>query len=89
MTEKRLAALEQLVQEATEGPWKWIKPDGGNLGSIQPDVCKFGIRADYYPVEGEEPTPEDAQFITEARTALPELLAEVRRLRGLAQCREE
>lgn len=81
MMEERIAQLEALCQAASEGPWSWIEPDRGELWSIEPDICKFGIEANYYPVAGEAPTEDDARFITEARTALPELLAEVRRLR--------
>lgn len=70
MTEERLAALEALCLNAFEGPW-----------STTPDV-----NCDVYGAVGEwlaETDDDDnAAFIAESRTALPELVAEVRRLRG-------
>lgn len=89
MTEDRLADLERLHQQATPGPWEWRKPNRNNLGAIEPFVCSFGVNGTYDGIAGETPTSADADFICESRTALPELIAEVRRLRGLAQCREE
>lgn len=68
MTEERLKALETLCKQATDGPWYWVELYGCGEGSIEPHICKFGVQA------------SDADFICEARTALPELLIEVRRL---------
>ncbi len=84
IAEERLAALEMLEAQATPGPWVGVPPEGyrGHQGGIV-DVCSFGIEAaDYCSVAGDPPTPEDMAFIIEARTALPDLLAEVRQLQA-------
>ena len=89
MTEERLAELERLEQAATPGPWDCItqperdclisteKPDAdGRHHSIvfAPhgkgwDAIEWGIKA------------RNVQCIVAARNALPELLAEIERLR--------
>ena len=65
MTEERLAELEALAEAATQGPWT------RRLGVVKADtdakICHF-IRSN------------NAAFIGAAREAVPELIAEIRRL---------
>jgi hypothetical protein len=76
--------LEALERAATPGPWfveptKYTEPDG------RQDIChETEERAVYdWPAEGLE--PGDAHFLAEARNAFPELVREVRELRGIAE----
>ena len=75
-----LDRIEALCAAATPGPWTAVKdPDGA-----------FTIESDFYAaVCWREPWPEnaakciaDAMLIASARTDLPALVAEVRRLRA-------
>lgn len=66
MTAERWAALVTLCAEATEGPWV--------------DDEEGGISVQWGEHLGGMLTRNDAEFVTTARTALPEALAEVRRL---------
>lgn len=73
ISEERLLELEQLTNQATDGPWDW---DRG-----REDFIVFDCDDD---VEICEPhTRYDAAFICAAREAVPELIAEVRMLRVL------
>ena len=69
MTEERLAALEVLCQAATEGPW-----------NAAPEI-NYDIYSLDHGWVAQTDDDANSDFIAEARTALPELLAEVRRLR--------
>lgn len=69
MTDERLAALERLVQAATAGPWE-VHPVNNNY--------IYGPRQ----VVARTYWNENREFIAESRTALPELIAEVRRLKA-------
>jgi hypothetical protein len=80
--------LEALERAATPGPWfveptKYTEPDG------RQDIChETEERAVYdWPAEGLE--PGDAHFLAEARNAFPELVREVRELRGIAEAAYE
>ena len=70
MTDERLAQLERLLQEATEGPWN-ADPE---MNDYIFDLKNRVVARTYDSPNGE--------FIAESRTALPELVADVRRLRG-------
>ena len=75
MTEERIAALEAMCQEAEKEPWH---TDSSPYNESAP----FMVRTPNGWVVAEGITHVmDAEFIAYARTALPELLAEVRRLR--------
>lgn len=83
MTEEYLAKLERLVRMATPGPWRNGQvedhPDipsihGGNKSTVVVDDRTIH---DGYAVK-----PADVEFIVAARAAVPELVAEVRRLRA-------
>ena len=84
MTPSRLSELKELAEKATAGPWKWwtsnswrrLKRDslGITQNVLEPYVCRDG-HPDLSISE------EDMDFIAAARTAVPELVAEVERLR--------
>lgn len=86
MTPSRLSELKELAEKATAGPWKWwtsnswrrLKRDslGITQNVLEPYVCRDG-HPDLSISE------EDMDFIAAARTAVPELVAEVERLTGL------
>ena len=89
MTEERLAALETLCHEATAGPWTVRGRGGVHMDGSEDfyvleapsehrvatvaQVSQSGIRMNRLA---------NAELMAESRTALPELIAEVRRLRG-------
>ena len=87
MTNKELEELEKLFNEATEGPWEveeqdygdeiWFGGDGEGLIKINgwySGGCKK------YPEQWKQ-LHNEAQLIAASRTAVPKLIAEVRRLR--------
>lgn len=87
MTEEELKVIEARADAATEGPWTWRDGsdpycDLGILAGASGEVCNFGCAEQYYPTEGTEPSPADAAFIASARTDVPALIAEVRRLQA-------
>lgn len=68
MTDARITELYALCEAATEGPWTFDEGfPGGLIIAASGDVCSY-MRSD------------NAHFIAEIRTALPELLDEVVRL---------
>lgn len=79
MTEQELAELGALANAATPPPWEAENDVGTGILSAMlgggPHMMAFG---DVW-------TFADAAFIAAARTAVPELIAEVRRLRGLLE----
>jgi hypothetical protein len=73
MTDDELKAIEARANAATPGPWHLAitgddDPDRANIEAGAIDVC-------------DNPTNDDATFIAHARTDVPALVAEVRRLR--------
>jgi hypothetical protein len=79
MNNERLERLEALANAATDGPWKLGYSDGSGKDDC---VISLGIpvfHADALFGIGED----DIKFIAASRTAIPELIAEVRRLRQL------
>ena len=78
MKQERLAELKALTEAATPGPWKY----DGIMFIQDPDtsmVCEIrGYGADL-------PMDDNAAFIAAARTALPELIAEIERLQGVVK----
>ncbi|MFN7185996.1 MAG: hypothetical protein ACK5VE_06490 [Alphaproteobacteria bacterium] len=72
MTEQELADLDALAAAATPGPWEQIDSRAYSSGTgLQVCLCNE--------------TDADAAFIAAARTAVPALVAEVRRLRGVVR----
>jgi len=80
LDEKTLAELEAVCANATPGPWEWE-----NHAIVSPH-CPVAF-ACHVPPENPEPVifrfAFDDDFIATSREAMPALLAEVRRLRGL------
>jgi hypothetical protein len=77
MTEDELTAIEARANAAASGPWR---VDG--LRIYGPEVGHFNEPAIAIYHEGTH-TRNDAEFIASARTDVPALVAEVRRLRAL------
>jgi hypothetical protein len=81
LTPQQLDEIEQRANAATPGPWTtdgWEIYQGG--GSSAPDLMAWAgetCRADDY-----DGSRNDADFIAHARTDVPALLAEIRRLRA-------
>ena len=74
MTAAELDAIEQRAHAATEGPWEASAHRTGHYLVICPDC---GVRGGYERA--------DAEFIAHARSDVPALVAEVRRLRAMEQ----
>ena len=91
MNEERLAELEALCEAATPGPWERVDVHGVPLG-IGTEQQPGGKSRVYRMIvnvlrkgDKDRDLPRlrgDANFIATARTALPEALAEIRRLQG-------
>lgn len=87
MTEQRLAELEALANEATPEPWIW---DGDECELRSPASIQAVLDGEWWNTgdAGVSVLPKNIAFIAAARTAVPELIAEVRRLRvGLESAR--
>lgn len=85
MTPERLAELEALCAAATDGPWTIIEQEP--CAAINADHWDIFSPDPREPVVGEGigclvANEEDARLMAEVRTALPESLAEVRRLQA-------
>ena len=87
--ERAKAALEGV----TEGPWKWSRNcqrlEGGKDGYGEviapgPVDCMSHCYGGTSTIEFEN-EPHDAEFIAAARTLVPELIAEIERVRAAAQ----
>ena len=76
MTLEELKAIEERAAKAAEGPWTWSKANDG--------------RANVWAPDGVGLVPEDdADFIAHARTDVPALCAEIRRLKRVKQAARE
>jgi hypothetical protein len=86
LTEAELSELEALTAAATPGPWMaHIEGEGPVCGCsmISLDGLRDEFPPDMYVWHDTEIAPgPDIKFIAAARTHMPRLLAEVRRLRG-------
>ncbi len=92
LTDAQLAEWEALAERATGGPWytvdpPWANSDWVNAGSEDPHggslVCDCQAQHDDMTDDDEgDNAISDAAFIAAARTAVPALIAEVRRLRA-------
>ena len=92
MSRADLDAIRERAEAATEGPWApWLDQDGqphmdgllmvGNADAVIPDGEVWIENVDVNPI-AHTYTPEDRQFIAHARTDMPDLLAELKRLRA-------
>lgn len=96
MDEKRLDELEALAKAATEGPWipKHLKTAYLATGEGEHEVRSMtnGMTVAYLRFRmgqgrgelGDDAADHDVAFIAAARAAVPELLAEVKRLQAVA-----
>jgi hypothetical protein len=89
MTDEELQAIEARANAATTGPWEVDQKDCTVLRAPNGPPADQSLMGDaqYYPW-----TPdriEDWQFIASARTDVPALVAEVRRLRKVERLRLE
>jgi len=72
MTPSRLSELKELAEKATVGPWEPILNEGGE---------EYWLPHPFWTTTACGPCGEpNARFIAAARTAVPELVAEVERL---------
>ena len=82
ITDAMLKEWESLCERATKGPWRI------NFGDRHaPDECDIKIAGDIFILAdmwgpNYEHCEPNAEFIAAARTALPLLIAELRRLRN-------
>lgn len=77
ITKERLAEIERLANDAAPGPWKpGTKSDGSRC--VVAWTPGFGVGAIL-----EYGRPDDIRFVSEARVAVPELLAYVGELEAL------
>jgi hypothetical protein len=84
MTDDRLAELERLCAAATPGPWE-VDADRRLALGVASVRCVHGTRPTVAHVDAHlREMDEAAAFVAAARTAVPELIAEVRRLRAEA-----
>lgn len=83
MTEDELAALEVLTEAATPGPWEWLDYDLHAVSVANDDPWDPAPGQKIIVTDGGAYPPEnaDATFIAATRTAVPALIAELRRLR--------
>lgn len=92
MTEERLAEIEARANAATRGPWKMWSGWGPVAGTEYMAVTRLGPEGDEYagivsdahypPKRDFYSKREDLEFVAVARTDMPDLIAEVRRLRA-------
>mgnify|MGYP003543546260 CR=1 FL=1 len=87
LTEERLQEIEARAAKATEGPWD----RGSNLCAISSphrSVAHVEFPLEYgMPRTPDEQAKHDAAFIRNSRQDIPDLVAEVRRLREAQQWR--
>lgn len=91
MTEQELAAVQARADAASAGPWTWTYEEEGDLVSPGPFACACEF-SDHgrQPIITTDmgaygPCTSDRAFIASARTDVPALVAEVRRLRALVE----
>ena len=77
MDEKQLQEIRARVEEASDGPW-WLEETTTGSGKYEM-VCKDGGLV--VAIADEMFNEYDSDFVIRARTDIPDLLAEVERLR--------
>ena len=87
ITPERLAEIEARANAATEGPWMAGTVEGIDYGAVYgaPETDECGITAIPWLVDDLSRYPGTAEFIAAARTDVPALLAEVRRLQAAVE----
>lgn len=92
ISEKRLKEIKDLVSNASAGPWKY---DCGNL-QVEHDETRYtianientlGCRIRHWKRENKPGLPphydSDGEFIAESRQIIPDLIAEIERLKEI------
>lgn len=74
ITPERLKEIEQLAEAATDGPWVTGEASWNEDGDVR--YVLHGVKSANFV---------DAQFIAASRTLVPELIAEVKRLREVIE----
>lgn len=82
MDPEQLEHLDQLASEATPGPWVYLLSAMGDPSNGPDHISLDGPEYTVAEIEGCRTGDRDATFIAAARIAVPELVAEVRRLRA-------
>jgi hypothetical protein len=84
LTEARIAEIEARANAATEGPWQasWDTFEDTDTYRVEQKATELVIRtsAESYETDNDE-LFGDIDFIAHARTDIPDLLDEVKRLR--------
>lgn len=82
INEEQLSELERITNEATEGPWCLVESEvfGGVILSLRPEATKDDESTGLGVCVSEKDVA-DYKFIVAARSAVPALIAEVRRLK--------
>ena len=75
-----LQAIEAREKGATKGPWKWARYDVNDYGISSP--CSVLSEPGDWAELGRAECKDDAEFSAHARTDIPALIAEVKRLRA-------
>lgn len=78
MKREDVQRLIELSEKATKGPWRWEKGERLALGRIAGEytVCQFGGGMAWDEWKGVEPSEEDAEWIAQSRTIMPQLARE-------------
>jgi hypothetical protein len=89
MTSEELKRLKELCEEATPGPWHCkgglTEEEVGIPGGMWPELLGVDQDGQEYllgSLDNSDRPQQDTDFIAEARTALPALIAEVEKLQG-------
>lgn len=88
MNDAELDAIESCANAATPGPWE-ARPDGMCVRGPEPPSGERGEKIAVTGPWGRDPERVvlDCEFIARARQDVPALVAEVRRLRALAEAK--
>lgn len=84
LTDEQLAEWERLANEAMPGPWE-CDYSSGSVNSCAPQFLLDDEGPLWVADYGSTANEQNGEFIAAAREAVPELIAEVRRLRE--QCK--
>jgi len=83
MTENELLDIEKRCERARKGPWKsWVEGRDHSSGSSFIEVCGISHADD---IELTGATDEDQDFIAQARSDIPRLIAALRNLKAASR----
>lgn len=86
-TEEQLAEILEICNKATKGPWAITQPgiNDKSVYIVQDKYLKDDYRQGVCKLVHKPKIEEDAQFIALARTALPQLAEDYRKLLAVAE----